>query len=290
MSRDSLVIHEQTAARLEWLRADPPHATLLLGAAGIGKGSIARLVVSDILGIKNAKLTDSAQVTVIEPDEKQTISIESIRKLQQFLRLKTAGNARIRRAIIIEHAGSMTTEAQNAFLKILEEPPEDTIILMTAESTHDMLPTIRSRAQQLTLQVPFKEAVLAHFADQPEKAVMQAYFLGGGLPGLMTALLDTDAEHPLFASVTAAKTALQQDAFGRLAQIEQIAKQKPDALRFCQALERIAQSGLEHAASKTDDKALKQWTRILRAAHQSRDMLASNVNTKLTLTHLMLQL
>lgn len=286
----SLVLHDQTAAWLQRFHETPTHATLLLGVDGIGKGSVARQAAAAILDIPVEKLAESPQCTILEPDEKQTISIEVVRTLQRFLRLKTTGSAAIRRIIIIEHANCLTTEAQNAFLKILEEPPADTIILLTAESVHDVLATIRSRTQHVTIQPPSKAQLLDFFATYPEQARMQAYFLSGGLPGLMLALLSDAREHPLLRSVTHAKAALQQDAFERLAAIDSVGKQKIDAVRFCQALERIAQSGLTHAATKTDEKALRQWTRILRAAHQSKELLATNVNTKLTLTHLMLQL
>lgn len=287
---DSLVFNPQTAATLNRYVATPSHALLIVGADGIGKGSAAQHIASRILSIDPARMLDSPACRLLQPDEKHTISIEAIRNLQRFVRLKTTGQGTIRRAIIIEHAGSMTIEAQNAFLKILEEPPADTIIIVTAEAAHDVLPTIRSRVQQLHILSPSKELLVRHFAGYPEAAVMQAYFLSGGLPGLMSALLDKQTDHPLLTSVTAAKKALQQDTFERLAHIDQLTKQKPDALRFCQALERIAQAGLDHAAAKDDGTALRQWLRILRAAHQSKDMLSTNVNTKLTLTHLMLQL
>lgn len=287
---NDLVLHSQTAAWLARFKAAPTHAVLLLGPEGIGKGSIARQATAELLDIPLQALGEHQACVILEPDDKQTISIEAIRTLQRFLRLKTTGTAAIRRVIIVEHAQCLTTEAQNAFLKILEEPPADTALLLTASSLHDVLPTIRSRTQHVTVLPPTKAQLLEHFSDHAEQARMQAFFLSGGLPGLMTALLSNSQEHPLVGSVTQAKAALQQDPFERLTAIEAVSKQKSDAVRFCQALERIAQSGLAHAATKADDKALRQWTRILRAAHQSKELLSSNVNTKLTLTHLMLQL
>ncbi len=50
---------------------------------------------------------------------------------------------------IIEHADTMTIQAANAFLKTLEEPPEDTIIILTTSKPNSLLPTIISRCQQL---------------------------------------------------------------------------------------------------------------------------------------------
>jgi hypothetical protein len=206
------------------------------------------------------------------------------------VRLKTTGRAAIRRAIIIEHAGTMTTEAQNAFLKLLEEPPADTVIIMTAGNVHDLLPTIRSRVQHVTINVPAADGVTAHFKQFPPSNVTQAYFLSGGLPGLMTALLEGDQQHPLFESVAQAKKLLQSTTFDRLLLVESAAKDRNHAQSLCEALARIAQAGIKQAASKTDEKRLKQWHKILRETHNAQEALSVNANTKLVLSNLLLQL
>ncbi len=76
------------------------------------------------------------------------IRIASIRMLEHRVLLSpNEGNYKI---CIIEHADTMTTQAANAFLKTLEEPPEDTIIILTTSKPNSLLPTIISRCQQLT--------------------------------------------------------------------------------------------------------------------------------------------
>ena len=75
------------------------------------------------------------------------IRIASIRMLEHRIQLSpNEGNFKI---CIIEHADTMTTQAANAFLKTLEEPPEDTIIILTTSKPNSLLPTIISRCQQL---------------------------------------------------------------------------------------------------------------------------------------------
>lgn len=287
---DGLVLHPQTRSSLEGLLIAPPHAVVLVGADGIGKGTIAARLVAKILAITPEKLVDSPSLTHITPDSKGTISIESVRKLQQFVRLKTTGKAAIRRAIIIEHAGSMTTEAQNAFLKLLEEPPADTVLVLTAAHSHDLLPTIRSRVQHVTVTVPSSKAVTEHFAQFPSNHVTQAYFLSGGLPGLMTALLEGDQSHALFESVATAKQLLQAPLFDKLLLVESAAKERAQAQSLCEALARIAHAGIQQAAAKTDEKRLKQWHKILRETHEAQNALAVNANTKLVLSNLLLRI
>ncbi len=282
-----LVLHPTTQVQLERIVKAQPHALLLTGSDGMGKGIIAQKITSDIL---ETKLDTYPYVRVVKPDEKSIIAIEAIRNLQQFIRLKTPGKRDIRRIIIIEHADRMTNEAQNAFLRLLEEPPADTMIILSAASVQNLLPTIRSRVQEVTVLPPKAADLQAHFTiSHPQESVAQAYFLSGGLPGLMSALLDNNQQHPLRTAVLQAKTILQQDNFEKLASIDVI-KQKSDAVDLCQALQRIAQAGIGQAALKHNIDRLKQWQRILIASVSAQTSLYKNTNIKLTLTHLMLQL
>jgi len=289
---DNFVLHPQTKRAVEGYLQSPAHAVLIVGAHGIGKGSVATYLAAQLL-----KLSDATALEVyphfkrIAPPDKESVSIEVIRKLQQFVRLRTTGHATIRRAIIVEHADTMTAEAQNAFLKLLEEPPKDTVIILTAAQVHDMLPTIRSRVQTLAVTPPAKTDLATFFAkDHSVAQITQAYFLSGGLPGLMTALLAGDESHPLLQSVTQAKQVLQQSLFERLITVEAVSKDKASAVLFCEALGRIAEAGIGQASAKHDDKRLRQWHKIRKETYEAQEAFTANANTKLVLTNLLLQL
>lgn len=76
------------------------------------------------------------------------IGIEQIRDVQQFLsHTSYYGNYKM---VIVEHAERMTREAQNCFLKNLEEPKGKTIIFLLSSKPDLLLPTIFSRCQHLT--------------------------------------------------------------------------------------------------------------------------------------------
>ncbi len=75
------------------------------------------------------------------------ISIDDIRSLRNRMSMKSGTG--VRRVIIILEAQTMTAEATNALLKILEEPPEETYFILTSSSPDTILPTIISRCQQL---------------------------------------------------------------------------------------------------------------------------------------------
>jgi DNA polymerase-3 subunit delta' len=75
------------------------------------------------------------------------IRIASIRMLEH--RIQLTPNEGTYKICIIEDADQMTTQAANAFLKTLEEPPPDTIIILTTSRPNSLLPTITSRCQQI---------------------------------------------------------------------------------------------------------------------------------------------
>jgi DNA polymerase III subunit delta' len=288
---DELVLHQTTRNQLENFLANPAHAVLLCGPDGIGKTALAQAAIATILGQTSDTLNSYPYFLSIVPEPSGSISIEAIRSLQKFLQLKTIGDQPFRRAVLIEHAQGLTTEAQNAYLKLLEEPPADTLLVLTANSPRALLPTIISRAQCITVHVPTEEQLqpLLQTSQKDEAALRQAFFLSGGLPGLLHALIGEE-EHPLVASVTSAKTILQKSAFERLTLVDALSKQKEAAAGVIDALERIAQAGLAQAAAKDDSARLKQWHRIRKAAVIAREQLQKSANAKLTLTNLMLQL
>jgi len=82
-----------------------------------------------------------------------SISIEEVRKLKQILTLKPYEGTK--RLVVIKQLDKATVEAQNALLKILEEPPPGTYIALSAKSAEQLLPTIVSRCQLVFV----KEAV-----------------------------------------------------------------------------------------------------------------------------------
>jgi hypothetical protein len=287
---DDLLLHPRTIAQITQYVTNPSHATLLVAPHGMGKTCLAKAMLTKALQL-SAPLTDHPYYLGIRPDG-SSISIDAVRELQRFLQLKTVGHAQqLRRAVIIAHAEALTTEAQNALLKVLEEPPADTLIILTANSQRALLPTIRSRVQMLTVHTPIESDVKAYFGSKTDATrLTQAYFLSGGLPGLMSALINKEATHPLAAGVVQAKAILQHSLFERLALVEPLSKKKEEAGYVLEALTRIARTGLNGATAKADTTKLKQWHRILKQTHLAHNALAQNANPKLVLSNMMLNM
>jgi DNA polymerase-3 subunit delta' len=95
---------------------------------------------------------------------KAQITIEEIRKLKSFFALSAADGGR--RVVIIDAADDMNVNAANALLKVLEEPPQHTILLLISHQPSRLLPTIRSRCRTLRLSALSQVDIDAVLATQ----------------------------------------------------------------------------------------------------------------------------
>ena len=83
--------------------------------------------------------------TVVDAEDRVSILIEQIRNLDE--RLMHMPESGTKRVVLILEADQMTDEAANCFLKTLEEPPIDTVFVLTSSRPEFLLPTIRSRCR-----------------------------------------------------------------------------------------------------------------------------------------------
>ena len=171
------------------LRKDQiPHALVLTGIDGIGKQTAARTfamacncTARQHLGThpstsprvnacgrcRNCRriLADQHPDILHLRPSGQMIRIAVIRDLIQRLALKPYESGK--RVVILAEAHTMNPEAGNALLKILEEPPPDTLLILTARQIADLLPTIVSRCQQIRF-APLPREVLVELLMENE--------------------------------------------------------------------------------------------------------------------------
>lgn len=138
-----------------------PHALIFSGIEGIGKRTVARYTAMALNCHTDTSranpcgqcdpcrkvLSDShPDVLMIEP-QGQYLRIDQIRRLLRTLAMKPY--IALHRVVIIQNAQSMNKEAANALLKVLEEPPAATTLILTASGKFDLLPTIVSRCRDI---------------------------------------------------------------------------------------------------------------------------------------------
>lgn len=282
------LFHAATNQSIQDFLKNPGHALLVTGPSGAGKGFTASYIVSKLLGSTPEKIPDHPYVRWIH-DLDKAVSIEDIRTAQSLMQLRVPGKESIRRALIVEQGETMSQEAQNAFLKLLEEPPADTVIVITVTGPEAVLPTIRSRTQVLKILPPTEQQLQEYFlASHTPGAITKAYYLSEGYIGLMQALLEKDTDHPLVELIGTAKTLLGSTLYERLSKVDELSKQKNTQL-LLQAMERVCHAALSQAIA-SENPAAKRWTARLQAIVDARTAASTSVQTKLLLTNLMLGL
>ena len=116
-----------------------------------------------------------------------TISIEDIRALQEWLHETAAGRYR---CCIIRSAERLQTEAANALLKILEEPPSSLVFVFTTQALSSMLPTIVSRMRVLRFHPLGHRELLPLLAGVSEEDRQFILHLAQGAPGIVHQLTE----------------------------------------------------------------------------------------------------
>lgn len=277
-----LILHPYTAKQIEAATRKPSQALMIVGPLGSGKKTVALELVGTILGIADASV--DPYVRHVMPEDGKAISIAAVRELERFLTLKVPDDRAYNRAVLIEDAHLLTTEAQNALLKTLEEPPAGTIIIMTVSHEQSLLPTIRSRAQTLLVKQPGSDELRAYFEDDHSaEAVKKSLAISSGLPGLMTAIL-TDEDHPLLVATARARQILQSDRYERLLLVDELAKDKALAADTLFILQQMAHVSLQSAGGA----GARKWQNILTRSYDAAEALQANANAKLVLTDFML--
>ncbi len=161
------------------------HAYLFTGPRGTGKTSTARLLAKTLncTNRKNGEpcneceqcleITAGNSFNVIEIDAASNRGIDSIRELREKVMVRPAqGKYKI---YILDEAHMLTTEAFNALLKTLEEPPEHAIFVMATTDVHKMLPTVLSRCQRFDFKRITTREIVKHltFVAEQEKVQLE---------------------------------------------------------------------------------------------------------------------
>ena len=184
------------------------HSYLLCGPAGSGKHTLARILAAAMQCTEGdrrpcgrclacRKVFDGVHPDVVTVDDEthKGVGVEVIRRAREDLYLRP--NEGRRKIYVLPRAMDMNLNAQNALLKILEEPPEYGAFLLLSDGPERLLPTIRSRCVPLQLS-PLSEACCVaalrrEFPDRPESELHAAWLRSGGYLGQAKELLQKAA-------------------------------------------------------------------------------------------------
>ena len=234
-------------------------AYLFSGAHGVGKKTVAGVFAATLLCDspkegEPCQLCQSCRLMKVEshpdfirlspPADKKTIGVDVVREQiikEAYIRPFTSA----KKVFLVDQADTMTIEAQNALLKVLEEPPEYAVFLLLSKDQNLLLETVRSRCLKLRF-LPLEKSLVesyftAHAAPSERKALAIAF--AQGVIGRGHKILTDDEFHDLYQSTldhleatacrTSALVELQQFFTAHKERIEEIVDFMTIFLRDC---------------------------------------------------------
>lgn len=212
-------LHQSSWGRLQDWRSRLPHALLLTGPRGLGKGELAQAFAASLLceqvqpdgracgaclACRWFEQGNHPDFRLLQPEAQkmqeeegaaekskrggQQITIDQVRELDDFFSVGTHRQGL--RIIVVNPAETLNRNAANAVLKVLEEPPPGTLFLLISNESMRLLPTLRSRCQVLPITLPSPEiaqrALLEEGIENPDVWLA----LAGGAPSLARRLAE----------------------------------------------------------------------------------------------------
>lgn len=267
------LIHPTSDHTLSLIMRDLPGSLLITGEEGVGLKTIAHYIA--------ASLSDTVIMLLPEKDEKVdlekgTITVALIRKLYDQTRTSALG----KRVIVIDYAERMATAAQNAFLKLLEEPGEGTYFILATHTPSKLLPTIRSRTQAIEFRPLTRQQTDTYLDELGIKDAskrLQLTFMADGLPAELYRLVSNSEYFESVAVIVRdARDFLQGSTYTKLRVAQKYRDDRESALR----LVLIAAQILRRSISENPQASLISQVRELLVAYQQ---MKANGNIRLCL-------
>ncbi len=247
-------LHSEAWAQLGARRAQLPHALLISGQRGIGKFALARLFAESLLCEQATADSQACGACVacgwlaqgnhpdfrlLQPDAlaedegdavensskkkpSQQITIAQVRALDDFLHVGTHRHGA--RVILINPAEAMNRSTANSLLKSLEEPIANTLFILVTSEPQRLLPTIRSRCQQLPVPQPARSRAEEWLRQADVGDAAHWLALAGGSPLLAVELGGNEERILLDALVAEMSRGSRLDPLAAAAALDRVVK------------------------------------------------------------------
>ena len=286
------------------------HSVLLVGEAGLGAGFAARCVAADYLypqggapaeallrgeccrAVAKAGKRDSGQIET--GIVREAISVTGMGSGGRYLVGQvTAMRSEIfntslsaeGRAVLLYHVERMNEESANALLKVMEEPPEGVLFLLTADSLAGVLPTIRSRCISFAVAPVSPEDCARYCTAQgvgAKDAALYSALFDGHIGTVLAAARDEARREQVDRALALAKAAAARDSYAAAVLLAAYEKDKAGASALLADFRAVAAAGLRDSShspvkGETARKALG-------AADAAMQQIGAQVNPKIVLS------
>jgi len=265
MKIEKPIINPETEKSINSIINKLPQSLLITGPVGVGLRTIGMYIAK----MRNVK------PDLVLPEKNEKINIEEgiinvdiIRRLYKETSTKNIKE----RMFIIDHAERMTHQAQNAFLKLLEEPNANIHFMLLSHTTSNILPTIMSRVKHVYVR-PITEkqtiSLLQQLKVGDEVKLSQLLFIALGLPAEIIRLVkDEDYFIKRSQIIKDAKTLVSGKLYQKLLISHKYKDNRNDSLILIMDTANILKKSLSDADNqekiiKYIDKTLKAYDRIL---------------------------
>ena len=286
------------------------HSVLLVGEAGLGAGFAARCVAADYLypqggapaeallrgeccrAVAKAGKRDSGQIET--GIVREAISVTGMGSGGRYLVGQvTAMRSEIfntslsaeGRAVLLYHVERMNEESANALLKIMEEPPEGVLFLLTADSLAGVLPTIRSRCISFAVAPVSPENCARYCTAQgvgAKDAALYSALFDGHIGTVLAAARDEARREQVDRALALAKAAAARDSYAAAVLLAAYEKDKAGASALLADFRAVAAAGLRDSPhSPVEGETARK---ALGAADAAMQQISAQVNPKIVLS------
>lgn len=271
------------------------HAYIFAGAPEVGKRTVA-VTLAHILQCENDFCHDCRTCLQISKgihsetiefrDDGEQLGIEPIRDLVFRLNLTPSSPYKI---VIIERAERMTTEAANCLLKTLEEPPPQTLFILTTDNIREMLPTVISRSRVLGFRICEEDALFdfltQKYMDIDEKTLKLVVELSLGRPGVAFKILEDPDLMRFYMSLYSDLTRFFKfnNLFERMVYVQEFIEDKSRIAIFLDIFTHLTRRQLLLNTSHPDT-----YIKLLEQITFTQAALRYHVNPRLALENLMI--
>lgn len=286
------------------------HSVLLVGEAGLGAGFAARCVAADYLypqggapaeallrgeccrAVAKAGKRDSGQIET--GIVREAISVTGMGSGGRYLVGQvTAMRSEIfntslsaeGRAVLLYHVERMNEESANALLKVMEEPPEGVLFLLTADSLAGVLPTIRSRCISFAV-APVSPEDCARYCTArgvgAKDAALYSALFDGHIGTVLAAARDEARREQVDRALALAKAAAARDSYAAAVLLAAYEKDKAGASALLADFRAVAAAGLRDSPhSPVEGETARK---ALGAADAAMQQIGAQVNPKIVLS------